>query len=88
MPLTASKGFDLASNGSGASDIGRLNYDPIMPRSKDDSGLYEPRGSTHFNIKYKGAAALSNRALARDLQECRYLDIEWVWIVRRDGGLP
>ena len=52
-----------------------------MPRSKSDSGLYEPQGATLFNVKYKGADAISNRVRARDLQACRYSDIEWVWIV-------
>ena len=52
-----------------------------MPRSKNDSGLYEPKGTTHFNVKYKSADAISNRVLARDLQTCRYSDIEWVWMV-------
>ena len=55
-----------------------------MPRSKNDSGLYEPKRTTHFNVKYKGGSPLLNRVLARDLQECRYSDIEWVWIVE-DG---
>ena len=53
----------------------------FMPRSKNDSGLYEPKRTTHFNVKYKGASAIFNRVLARDLQEYRYSDIEWVWIV-------
>ena len=52
-----------------------------MPRSKNDSGLYEPKRTIHFNVKYKGASAILNRVLARDLQEYRYSDIEWVWIV-------
>ena len=57
------------------------HYDPIMPRSKNDSGLNEPKRTTHFNVKYKGAPGISNRVLARDLQEYGYSDIEWVWIV-------
>jgi len=32
-------------------------------------------------VKYKGTSAIFNRVLARDLQEYRYSDIEWVWIV-------
>ena len=52
-----------------------------MPRSKNDSGLYEPNRTTRFNVKYKGTSAIFNRVLARDLQEYRYSDIEWVWIV-------
>ena len=51
-----------------------------MPR-KNDPGQYEPKRTTHFNVKYKGGSPLLNRVLARDLQECRYSDIEWVWIV-------
>jgi hypothetical protein len=50
-----------------------------MPR-KNDSGLYEPPKSVHFNVKYKGAA-IANRVLARDIKECRVSDIEWIWIV-------
>jgi hypothetical protein len=43
-----------------------------MPRSKNDSGLYEAKGTLHFNVKYKRADAISNRVLARDLKEFRY----------------
>ena len=52
-----------------------------MPRSKNDSGLYEAKGTLHFNVKYQSADAIFNRILARDLKEFRYSDIEWVWIV-------
>jgi hypothetical protein len=55
-------------------------YDPSIPRSKNDSGLYDPHGTFHFNAKYKGEA-ISNRVLARDIKECRVSDIEWIWIV-------
>ena len=41
---------------------------------------YEPKGTVHFNIKFKGGA-LVNRAVARDLEGCRPSGIEWVWIV-------
>lgn len=50
-----------------------------MPR-KNDTGVFEPRGTTHFNLKYK-AGAILDRVLARDLEVCRAADIEWVWIV-------
>jgi hypothetical protein len=41
---------------------------------------YEPKGTVHFNIKYKGGALL-NRAAARDLKAALPSNIEWVWIV-------
>jgi len=44
-----------------------------MPR-KNDSGLYEPPKSIHFNVKYKGAG-LDSRVLASHIRGCSVTDI-------------
>ena len=51
-----------------------------MLRRANDSGLYQPQGLFHFNVKYK-ERRLDNRLLARDIKGCRASDIEWMWIV-------
>jgi len=54
-------------------------YDPFMPR-KNDTGVYEPKGTTHFNLKYK-QGGLDHRCMARDLKGRKVSDIEWIWVV-------
>lgn len=51
-----------------------------MVRRVNDSGVYQPQGTVHFNVKYK-ESGFDNRVLARDLKGYRPSDIEWVWIV-------
>ena len=52
-----------------------------MARAGNDADLYyQPKGTLHFNVKYKDAE-LDNRVLVRNLSGCDPSEIEWVWIV-------